>query len=383
MSFQQHFSRFLAAAPERLHFAAHSHHLWPDVSWEAHGRAWEDAAELADGKWDTIFDRVVGAARRHVTRVLNLSRPQTVVFAPNTHELVVRIASCLPWPARILSTDAEFHSFARQSARWEEAGRAVVERVAVEPFDSFPERFAAVAAGGGYDLVYVSQVMYDSGYVVPSLVELLAEVPDDVFVVVDGYHGFMALPTDFAPLQDRAFYLAGGYKYGMAGEGACFLHCPPGFGERPVDTGWFAEFEALESRGGEVTYPDDGGRFWGATFDPSGLYRFVAAMDLWEELGVTVADIHGHVQALQHRFLVGLDGLGLADLGRAALIPPPGVEPRGNFLTFRLPDAGGWYRRLQERGVVTDHRRDRLRIGFGLYHDPADVDELLVRLATD
>ena len=30
-SYKAHFSRFLEAAPDRLHFAAHSHHLWPDV----------------------------------------------------------------------------------------------------------------------------------------------------------------------------------------------------------------------------------------------------------------------------------------------------------------------------------------------------------------
>ena len=32
MSFKHLFSRALGAAPGRLHFAAHSHHLWPDAS---------------------------------------------------------------------------------------------------------------------------------------------------------------------------------------------------------------------------------------------------------------------------------------------------------------------------------------------------------------
>ena len=46
-------------------------------------------------------------------------------------------------------------------------------------------------------------------------------------VAIDGYHGFMAVPTDLSRIAGRAFYLAGGYKYAMAGEGVCFLHCPP------------------------------------------------------------------------------------------------------------------------------------------------------------
>ena len=80
----------------------------------------------------------------------------------------------------------------------------------------------------------------------------------DTFVVVDGYHAFMAIPTDLAPIAARAFYVAGGYKYAMAGEGTCFLHCPPGYGARPRDTGWYAGFSALESGRGGVGCVDFG-----------------------------------------------------------------------------------------------------------------------------
>ncbi|MBL7599179.1 class V aminotransferase, partial [Escherichia coli] len=81
---------------------------------------------------------------------------------------------------------------------------------------------------------------------------------------------------DLSKVADRIFYVAGGYKYAMAGEGACFLHAPPGFCPRPVVTGWFAEFGDLSGPPGGVQYRSDGGRFWGATFDCSALYRFNA-----------------------------------------------------------------------------------------------------------
>src|SRR3546814_4193410 len=55
----------------------------------------------------------------------------------------------------------------------------------------------------------------------------------------------------------RAFYLAGGYKYAMAGEGACFLHAPAGWGLRPRDTGWYAAFGALERSGGGVVRSEE------------------------------------------------------------------------------------------------------------------------------
>lgn len=48
MSLKPHFRRFLEAQPARLHFAAHSHHPWPDVTFEAQQQAWLDAATHQD-----------------------------------------------------------------------------------------------------------------------------------------------------------------------------------------------------------------------------------------------------------------------------------------------------------------------------------------------
>ena len=374
--YRQHFSRFLGAVPGRLHVAAHSHHPWPDVTFEAQQQAWLDAARLMDDKWDEIFGSVLPEAAAHITGRLGLSDPEAIAFAPSTHALVMRLLSTLSPPVRILTTDAEFHSFARQAARLEEDGLAAVERVPAEPFASFPERFSAAAGRGGHDLVYWSHVFFNSGYVVPDLTAMVAAVRDpDALVVIDGYHGFMALPTDLGAVERRAFYLAGGYKYAMAGEGACFAHCPPGYAERPRDTGWFAGFAQLsEGATGKVAYAPGGGRLLGATLDPTGLYRLNAVQRWLDGLGVTVADIHAHVAALQARFL--------AAGPHPELIPGPDVGDRGHFLTFRLPDAAAVHAALHAAGVIADHRDDRLRIGFGLYHDDGDVDELLRRLAT-
>jgi selenocysteine lyase/cysteine desulfurase len=378
-SWKGHFGRFLGAAPGRLHAAAHSHHPWPDVSFEAHQQAWLDAAELMDDKWEKVFGEVIPEAQGHVAHRLGLSDTSTVAFAPSTHELLVRLLSCLPHRMRVLTTDSEFHSFARQMRRLEEEGLAEVERVAAEPFDGFPSRLAEAAARGGHDLVYLSQVQFNSGYAVPDLKAVVAAVPDaDIFVVVDGYHGFMALPTDLSAIEARAFYLGGGYKYAMAGEGAAFMHCPPGYGSRPVDTGWFAGFGDLSAppRPGDVAYPADGLRFLGATLDPAPLYRFNAVQRWVDDVGLSVEAIHAHVAALQAHLLDRLEGS-----WRKALLPPEGTGDRGHFLTFRLPEAEAVHRRLHAAGVVTDHRDDRLRIGFGIYHDESDVDELARHLS--
>jgi kynureninase len=384
VSYKHHFRRFLDADPERIHFAAHSHHLWPDASFDGHMQAWQDAARLADEKWGTIFAEVIPRAQRHVAKRLGLSDPSTIAFAPNTHEFFVRILSCLPArrPPRVLTTDSEFHSFSRQAARLEEDGLLEVVRVPTQPLGSFTERFTEQAAKGGFDLVYVSHVFFNSGYAVPDLARLIAPIPRETFVVVDGYHAFGALPIDLGPLQDRVFYVAGGYKYAMAGEGCCFVHAPPGYGERPRNTGWYASFGALaHAQSTHVAYAPGGARFMGATFDPSALYRFNAVMDWLDREGITAETIHAHAVGLQELFVQQLRTEPIA-LRESQLVVPLAESSRGQFLTFETAAAADIHDRLLRMNVVTDVRGDRLRFGFGLYHDEQDIVRGLGRIVT-
>lgn len=362
MSWKHLFSKALAAAPGRLHFAAHSHHLWPDASWQGHAEAWDDAARLADHKWDRVFAEVIPEAQRHIAAELALPDPATIAFAPNTHELLVRIVSALPTERpRILASDGEFHSFRRQSLRWAEAGR--IELVTV-PLDQVVE----TAEGGGFDLIFASQVQFNSGRALDGIERLAALArPDAPWVVIDGYHGFMATPTDLSGVADKLFYLAGGYKYAMAGEGACFLHAPPGFAPRPEFTGWFAAFDDLAARQGGVGYAPDGRRFLGSTFDPGGIYRFNAVQRMLAAEGLSTAAISAHCDGLKARFL--------------AADPLPGLmlisQPQARFLAFRGESAPALHAALTAANVITDLRDDVLRIGFALYQDEADVDRLL------
>ncbi|HWO14140.1 MAG TPA: aminotransferase class V-fold PLP-dependent enzyme [Polyangiaceae bacterium] len=368
------FSRALARLPAHRHAAAHSHHLRPDVVKEAQDACTEDALCLADLKWRKFFGEIYPRAQAHVARLLRTGRPENVVFASSTHELLTRLLSCLPTPVEVLTTDSEFHSAARQFRRLEEERLARVTRVPSEPFETFPERFAA-SARASHDLVFLSHVFFNSGYVVPDLEGLASALAGAIrpsaFVVIDGYHAFAALPIDLARLAARVFYLAGGYKYAMSGEGACFMHAPDGFGPRPVNTGWFAGFTALgEASEGPVPYPADASRFAGATLAPDGLYRFEAVMAMLEREGLDAAAIHERVRTLQERFLARLATRALPN---SALLLP---GARGNFLTWRTERAPALHQRLAELGVVCDYRHDRLRLGFGLYHDPDDIDAL-------
>jgi len=225
----------------------------------------------------------------------------------------------------------------------------------------------------------VSQVLFGSGRIFDRVDELarLAR-PEGPWIVVDGYHAFMALERPFSEAASRsAFYLGGGYKYAMAGEGCAFLHAPAGFGARPPITGWFAEFEDISLPPGSVGYAKDATRFLGATFDPSALYRFNAVQRMVQGNGLTTARISAHVAALQHQLLGSLHEI---SLGEAELLNPVGSPQHARFLAFRSPHAQRWYGELQAQNCITDVRGDVLRIGFGIYQDEQDVAKLVALL---
>jgi len=385
LSFKRLFSRSLAANPERLHFAAHSHHLWPDASFEGQVEAWNDAARLADTKWDKVLDEVWPEAQANVARELGGDAPDAIVFASSTHDFLVRLVTAAPrrepGPLRVLTTDGEFHSARRQFARWAEAGWIALDHIAAEPFDDLSDRFLAAAQAGEHDFILVSQVLFGSGRVFERVEELAALArAGGPWVVIDGYHAFMALDRPFgARVASSGFYLGGGYKYAMSGEGCAFLQAPAGYGERPPVTGWFAEFEDLTLPPGSVGYARDARRFMGATFDPSALYRFNAVQRMLRENQLTTAAVAGHSRSLQAQLL---DGISATPLGEAKLLNPLNGGPHARFLAFRDPRAQNWYSQLKAQGCITDVRGDVLRIGFGLYQDQGDVDRLLGLLAS-
>lgn len=382
--YKKYYSRFIEANKNLQHYACHSHHYWPDVTREATIQYWDDSAKYVDDKWDYIFSEKIPSVQKLIAKNLNLTHANQIAFAPNTHEFVTRILSCFEASPdkkiKVLTTDSEFYSFDRQINRLAEAGIVEIVKVETQPFDNFQKRFINEINKNHFDLIFFSHVFFNSGMVTPDLFDIVDAVKNkETMIVIDGYHGFMAVPTDLSKIENRIFYLAGSYKYAQGGEGCCFLYSPKGSKERPLNTGWFAGFTNLAKDGGNTAYSDDGFRFAGSTMDYAALYRLEASLLLFEKLDLNVQKIHSHIQVLQNNFrnhLLEIDHHFLTEKNILSV----DYKHHGHFFTFVMPSdehAKKMHDELKVLGILTDYRGNKLRFGFAIYqNDCIDLSKL-------
>ena len=372
-----HYSAF--RVHERLLLTGHSHQAWPDVGFEGQKQAWLDAADLVDGKWDAVEERRTRVAEGF--RALMGGCDGDLTLDSNTHALVVRFLSALPLGKRprIVTTDAEFHTVRRQLDRLAEDGIEVV-KVSSEPVDTVADRVAA-EIDDRTACAIVSSVFYTSSMIVPGLSAVgEACARHEAELLVDAYHSLNVVPFSLDGIE-RAFVVAGGYKYCQLGEGNCVLRVPPGSDMRPVITGWFSEFaELTEARTpGEVHYGQGSARFAGSTFDPTSQYRGAAVLDFFDEQGLTpdlLREVSQHQVGVLLATFTGLD----LDPAVVRVADEAGPEQRGGFLALAASDAQALCAGLSTRGVSTDFRGDVLRFGPAPYLSDAQIIEAMESL---
>lgn len=398
-----HYASFRVA--ERLLLTGHSHQAWPDVAGEAQQRAWLDAAELLDEKWGRAEEQAA-RVRAGFARLLNggsgasgaagasdtssatsasSASPVTadeIALGQNTHELVTRLLSGLPLRERprLVTTDGEFHTIRRQIDRLAEAGLDVV-KVDARPAASVAERMAA-AIDDRTACALISSVFFETAEIVPHLDAVAAACAcHGATLLVDAYHHLNIVPFDLHAMGlQEAFVTGGGYKYCQLGEGNAFLRVPPGCELRPVLTGWFSEFAALDAadRSGRVPYGTGAARFGGATYDPTSNYRAAAVFDFHASMGLTpdllrAVSLH-QIGVLQSAF-EALD----AD-PTIAMIEPLPPERRAGFLALRAPDARNLVHGLRAHDVLTDARGAMLRLGPAPYLTDDQLRDAVARL---
>ena len=339
----RHYSRFRVG--ERLLLTGHSHQAWPDVGFEAQQQAWLDAAELLDEKWERA------AAQAQLVRAgfarLLVDSPANIALGQNTHELVLRWLSALPFRqrTRLVTTDGEFHTLRRQLDRLAEEG-VVVSKIAAHPADTLADRVAS-AVDDRTLAVLMSSVLFETAAIVPGLDRVAAACSTHgAELLIDAYHHLNVVPFDLSSMGlAGAFVTGGGYKYCQLGEGNCFLRVPDGCRLRPILTGWFAEFEALEYTGSTgrlkaaptVGYGVGAAAFAGATYDPTSHYRAAAVFEFHQQQGLTAGELRGISQRQVGLLASAFEALGVSPA--VAHVEPLAADRRGGFLAIRAPQA--------------------------------------------
>ena len=379
-SLAPHYSRFRVA--ERLLLTGHSHQAWPDVAFEAQQRAWLDAAEHVDDKWERARAQAA-LVQQGFARLLGEDEGR-IVLGASTHELVVRWLSALPLAKRprIVTTDGEFHTLRRQLDRLAEARLIELVKVAASPASAIAQR-AAAALDDRTAAVCVSSVLFANAHRVEGL-GLLSEAcaGRGSELLIDTYHHLGVVPwSSGGEGLERAFVVGGGYKYCQLGEGNCFLRVPAGRDDlRPIVTGWYSEFAQLaDAPSGQVHYGEGADRWAGATYDPVSHYRAARVFAFFEEQGLTPALLREVSQHQVGRLAEHFDALGLDPrvIARDRSVP---LDRLGGFLALECPRAGELSARLRAMGVHTDSRATTLRLGPAPYLSDAQLDRAIERL---
>jgi kynureninase len=423
-----HYSRFAVA--DRMLLTGHSHQAWPDCGYRGQQRAWEDAANLVDEKWEAAFERAEQVRRGYARLLDDPDGHGAIALGVNTHELVVRFLSALPLRERprLVTTNGEFHTIRRQLDRLAEEGIEVV-RVERDSATTVAERLAA-AVDGRTAAVLASSVFYRDARIVRGLGAVMAACAQNgAELLVDAYHQLNVVPFSLGEEGlEGAFVVGGGYKYCQLGEGNAFLRVPPeAMRLRPVVTGWFSEFSALAegvdaggagatdmgergrdggdgaesgnrgtagagvttagnrgtaggggadsgnrgaagAAGGSlrVLYGAGGDRFAGATYDPASHYRAAEVFGFFHAMRLTPALLR-EVNRHQVELLArGFDALDL-DPRRIDRDRSAELSEFGGFLALRTPHAAALHGALRARNVLTDYRGDTLRLGPAPY----------------
>jgi kynureninase len=349
------FSRVQAAHRERVYLANHSlgrplDATSDDVS-EGLG-AWY--GQLGDA-WEA-WGAEMSAWRARIAALMGCARPDCIVPKTSAGQGLRAVLNSYRTVPRVVATRGEFDSVDVILREYAERGRIALSFVESRERGMFSADDVHAAIGRGADLVVVSQVLFQTGQVLPELASIIeAAHAAGARVLLDVYHSLGVFPVDITAI-DADFAVGGSYKYLRGGPGACFLYVHPRHldaGLRTLDTGWFAKASPFAyERPHPPRYAEGGDAWLESTPAVLPFYQSRAGQVFTQAVGV--ARLRDYSLALQRRLVALLAAKGIDAEG--------GTEHRGAFVVVRTADAHAWADALAERGIVTDARGKWLRL---------------------
>jgi kynureninase len=305
--------------------------------------------------WDQ-WSAELEAYRSRLARLLGAPRADCIVPKNSAGQGLRAILNSYDKTPRVLATRGEFDSIDVILREYARRGRIALSFVEPRGHGLFAAEDLLGAVARGVDLVVVSQVVFNTGQVLPELPALVAAThAQGARILLDVYHSLGVFPVDATKLGVD-FAIGGSYKYLRGGPGACYLYLHPRHLDGSLvtlDIGWFAKREPFAyERPEPAVFAPGGDAFMEST--PAILAWYQARAGQVFTLAIGIARLRAQSLALQRRLVALLAERGIEAAG--------GAEDRGAFVVIRDADATGLAQALERRGVYGDARGPFLRL---------------------
>ena len=349
------FSRVLAAQRGRVYLANHSLGRPLDATEDDVREALAAWYERMGDAWEA-WNAEIAAYRARLAALLGAPRPDCVVPKTSAGQGLRAVLNAYDGVSHVVATRGEFDSLDLILREYARRGRIALALVDARGDGLFDADDVLAAIAPGTDLVVVSQVMFETGQIVPRLAAIVARAHAvGARVLLDVYHALGVFPVDVVAL-DVDFAVGGSYKYLRGGTGACFLYVHPRHLDgslRTLDTGWFAKESPFAYARPDPPRYGAGGDAW-LESTPAVLPFYQARAGQVFTLAIGAGRLREYSLALQRRLVALLAAQGIAARG--------GDEAHGAFVVIRHREAPAWSAVLAARGVVTDARGEWLRL---------------------
>ena len=355
-----------AAVGARIMLTGHIHQAMPDCAGLAYQEHWDCLNRYGEERFEQEF-AMADKVRAGFAGLIDC-HAKDIALAGSVHALFVRFLSALPLDTRprIVTSDAEYPSIARQLVRLAEAGIEVIFEPA-NPASTLVERLAR-HVNDKTAAVCASSVNFETGHQsleLDTLMSLCAAKGVELFV--DAYHSVNVLSFSVQDYNlQQAFVVGGGAKYCQMGSGLAFMHVPEGRTFKPLVTGWFGAFDPIvdEPALSPLVYGEAGARFHGSGMDMLPVFRASRVFDYFNQRGLDpdfLDDVHHHqLELLSSTFKAFGFNSAVIELSTS-------LEYMGGFLSFTSPHAKHLCEMMRDRGVHTDYRKHWLRMGPAPY----------------
>ena len=362
----------------RLLFANHSHQAWPNACIEGQKEAFYLSANKINAKWEDILQKQ--EILRNYLRTWYEDSKGSYSFSANTHDLLVRLLSALPFEKKpkIITTDGEFYTIARQLSALAQRTPIEVVCIAHTPLETLAQRIEK-ALDEQVACILCSHVFFENAMVNVD-VENIGQCAKErnIPLIIDDYHGANVVRLSLkAPALTDAYILGGGYKYLQWGEGNAYLRFPSDTSLAPIITGWYAVFSQLHKGmtiQDPLRYDSGNSRFAGATFEPTSVCRAEKTVEFFHQQQLTpkvlckqYAEQIAYMKSTFQALRIPASTLQLAH--------PYPLSHNGGFLALKSPYAQEIARRLQQYKVYVDTRKDVIRFGPAPYSEKRQIDK--------